>query len=391
MRLTLLATGIISTLTLNASGFTSVLSEIERNNLELKALRGENIAAITELKSGNNILGSSDIEFSPFFTKGVSGMASYELIVSQEIEFPTLLHERNRSSKALSDVVEKKYAIERRETLFSAKTQLINLVYLTKQQSLLDARLKNSRELLDFYKKKYDRGDATIIELNNLKMDMMELNTEIAQNLGAIDETKAAIKALNGGIIPAIDSLDYPKLNPLPSLEALKNELMAEDMTFQLADANVTASQQELRISKRSWLPSITVGYRRNGDKYEPAINGMLIGLSFNLFGNGTKTKAVRQQLNAAELSREAARAKAESDIETAYQKIKTMYRTLESYDMNLMSETLQLMGKAVGSGRMSLPDFCVEANGIYTRMANYITLQNELQLIEANLYKNRL
>ena len=67
------------------------------------------------------------------------------------------------------------------------------------------------------------------------------------------------------------------------------------------------------------------------------------------------------------------------------------MYRTLESYDMNLMSETLQLMGKAVGSGRMSLPDFCVEANGIYTRMANYITLQNELQLIEANLYKNRL
>ena len=128
MRLTLLATGIISTLTLNASGFTSVLSEIERNNLELKALRGENIAAITELKSGNNILGSSDIEFSPFFTKGVSGMASYELIVSQEIEFPTLLHERNRSSKALSDVVEKKYAIERRETLFSAKTQLINLV-----------------------------------------------------------------------------------------------------------------------------------------------------------------------------------------------------------------------------------------------------------------------
>lgn len=47
MRLTLLATGIISTLTLNASGFTSVLSEIERNNLELKALRGENIAAIT--------------------------------------------------------------------------------------------------------------------------------------------------------------------------------------------------------------------------------------------------------------------------------------------------------------------------------------------------------
>ena len=72
---------------MDAGDIDPVLQEIERNNLELKALRSENRASVLDMK-GENSLEAPSVEYSPFFRNGVSGVASSELVVSQEFDFP---------------------------------------------------------------------------------------------------------------------------------------------------------------------------------------------------------------------------------------------------------------------------------------------------------------
>ena len=84
-------TSIISllALALNAWGQMShVLSQVESNNLSLKALKHDIEADVLDIRSENSLTGPS-LEYSPFFNKGYSGVASSEMVISEEFDFPT--------------------------------------------------------------------------------------------------------------------------------------------------------------------------------------------------------------------------------------------------------------------------------------------------------------
>ena len=66
-----------------------VLKEIEKGNLELQTKKLANSATVYDL-AAENMPDAPSVEYSPFFHKGVSGVSSSELVVSQEFDFPTL-------------------------------------------------------------------------------------------------------------------------------------------------------------------------------------------------------------------------------------------------------------------------------------------------------------
>ena len=70
-----------------------VLKQIAQNNLTLRALQHDNEADVLDIKAENSLDGLS-VEYSPFFRSGYSGVAESELVVSQEIQFPTTTSRR---------------------------------------------------------------------------------------------------------------------------------------------------------------------------------------------------------------------------------------------------------------------------------------------------------
>ena len=72
-----------------------VLKQIAQNNLTLRALQHDNEADVLDIKAENSLDGLS-VEYSPFFRSGYSGVAESELVVSQEIQFPTKYAATNR-------------------------------------------------------------------------------------------------------------------------------------------------------------------------------------------------------------------------------------------------------------------------------------------------------
>ena len=58
-----------------------VLKQVAANNLTLQTLAHDNQADVLDIKASNT-LGGPSVEYSPFFTKGYSGVAESELVVS---------------------------------------------------------------------------------------------------------------------------------------------------------------------------------------------------------------------------------------------------------------------------------------------------------------------
>ena len=93
-----LAACLFFTTGMQAQSIDEVLRQIEQNNKELQSQQHATRAAQLEVQTQNNLEDPS-VEYSPFYTKGITGMSSSELVVTQGFDFPTLYAARSRSGK----------------------------------------------------------------------------------------------------------------------------------------------------------------------------------------------------------------------------------------------------------------------------------------------------
>ena len=61
------------------------------------------------------------MEYSPFYTRGITGMSSSELVVTQGFDFPTLYGARRKSGKVKQEALDRRYQAVRRDILLQAK------------------------------------------------------------------------------------------------------------------------------------------------------------------------------------------------------------------------------------------------------------------------------
>lgn len=372
-----------------AQDITSVLQQIEANNKELQALKESNEAAKMEVQTRNNLEDPS-IEYSPFFAKGVSGVASSEMVLRQGFDFPTLYYSRNRSGKLQQEALDMQQLAARREILLQAKNLCLDLIRLNKEQALLTERKKNADKLLAFFEKRLNEGDATLIEVNKIKMERMSIQTEMSQNIAAHRTALQSLLAMNGNLPLSFSENSYPEVASINSYDALYDEVMLSDASLKAADATARTTTQEVGISKQNWLPKLEVAYRRNTSLSE-ASNGFLVGGSIPLFSNRKKVKIAKAQALSAQLQLENTRLQLTAQIQSQFNEMQQLKEALSVYDVQLMENTLKMLKEAVLAGQLSIIEYYVEAEGVYRNMQAYMEVENQYQKVMATIYKNRL
>lgn len=372
-----------------AQDIASVLQQIEANNKELQALKESNEAAKMEVQTRNNLEDPS-IEYSPFFAKGVSGVASSEMVLRQGFDFPTLYYSRNRSGKLQQEALDMQQLAARREILLQAKNLCLDLIRLNKEQALLTERKKNADELLTFFEKRLNEGDATLIEVNKIKMERMSIQTEMSQNIAAHRTALQSLLAMNGNLPLSFSESSYPEVASINSYDALYDEVMLSDASLKAADATARTTTQEVGISKQNWLPKLEVAYRRNTSLSE-ASNGFLVGGSIPLFSNRKKVKIAKAQALSAQLQLENTRLQLTAQIQSQFNEMQQLKEALSVYDVQLMENTLKMLKEAVLAGQLSIIEYYVEAEGVYRNMQAYLEVENQYQKVMATIYKNRL
>lgn len=382
-------TALAGMLSCGAQSIDSVLAVIERNNIELKAARAEMEALGYDIKMENSLEAPS-VEYSPFFRKGATGVASSELIVSQEFDFPSLYTSRRKSGKLQQNVLNSSLMESRRGLLLSAKEKCLEIVLLDRRNNVLKEREKVAGELLRLYNIKSDQGDATALELNRVKMECMDVAVAIAENQSAMARVKQELNALNGNETLDFGHLIYPEIPSALMASDDVSALMANDASIQSAQASVASAKQDVKVSRQGWLPKISLGYRRNTELDE-ASNGFLVGVSVPIFSNGNKVKAANARLVASELNMESALVQAQNEFASALTELRELHKVMDVYDINLMNQTLTLLKRSVELGNMSVIDYYSETDKVYAKINDYYELEYRCQLLAASLLKNKL
>lgn len=388
---TFLAVGalLVSLGEVKAQAIDEVLRNIERNNKELQASAKDAEAARMEVQTQNNLEDPS-VEYSPFYTKGISGMSSSELVVSQSFDFPTLYAARYSSGKLQKEVVDRQYQVERRELLLSAKNLCLDLIMLNKQQAMLSLRKKNAGDLLTLFDERLKQGDAGVLDINKIKMELMNVQTEVAQNNAAHRTALQKLLAMNGNLPIEFSASEYPQAKAPAYYNELYDEVVATDATLQMADASARAAEKNVSVQRQNWLPKLEVGYRRNTSIDEKS-NGFLIGGSLPLFSNRKKNKIARAQAVSARLRLDDVRLQTEADVQSRYNELRQLDEAMRAYDVTLMTNTLSLLKEAVTEGQISVIDYYTEADNVYNKLMAYYEVENRYQKLLAEIYKNRL
>lgn len=366
-----------------------VLKQIAQNNLTLRALQHDNEADVLDIKAENSLDGLS-VEYSPFFRSGYSGVAESELVVSQEIQFPTKYADRNKQAMMQKSVGGKMYEKNRRDILLEAEQLCLDIIRLNMTMTMLDQRLKNSETLHQMYDKRMAAGDANILEVNKVKLDCMEVQTMVSEAQNERMLLLQQLQQLNGGKPVTIDSEKFPEFRPIKDFESYKALYLASDADIQMAETMLKSADMNVKMQKREWLPNISFGYRRNTEQKE-GVNGIMVGVSFPLYSNSKRIKAARERRKSAELQVEQARKDAESQLQSGYQQLVGLQQVLDHSDVKMMQESIVLFSKALQHGEINALDYYTEVNSIYEKLQRHIDIHCQSAKLHAVLHKNEL
>lgn len=366
-----------------------VLKSIEQNNRELQAGEQNTRAEKLDVRNENNLEDPS-VSYSRKFGEqdGVSPEIEFE--VTQGIDFPTLYAQRRQYGKLQGRALDLQQAVLRRDILLRAKELCLDLIRLNQLKVLYGQRLKNAEELNALFDERFEKGDVNILEVNKVKMELMNLRATVAENDAAYRTALQNLLAMNGNMPLEFDETVYPLVPELRSLEQVRDEVMGADYALKQAQAGSEAARKLVKVNRHGWLPKLEVGYGREGGS-DAMLNGFVVGVSVPIFSNRGKVKAARARQAGAELAQEQVAQQVEADIQSLFNEATRLRASMQAYDTGLMDKTLSALKQAVEAGQLSVLDYYSEAETVYASQEKLVDLENRYQKVVAQLYKNSL
>ena len=233
MKRILVIIALCSPLLMQAQSIEHILKSIEQNNKELKAQKHAADATKMENRTNNN-LPDPTVSYSSFYSNGAEGGHGTEFVASQGFDFPTQYIARNGRLLCRTSGGQATTAA-RRDILLNAKNLCLDLILLNQEKTLMDIRMKNADELQALYEKRLTTGDANILEVNKIKMERMNVQTEVAQNSAAHRTALQSLLAMNGNMPLEFAETTYPAIQEINDYNVMRDEVMASDLDLQAA------------------------------------------------------------------------------------------------------------------------------------------------------------
>lgn len=371
------------------SGLEEVLQSVEINNLSLKAqnqlIESQKIGYKTETNLANPELtfekNFSDVDGNP-----------YEILISQDFDFPTVYLQRNKIKKAKTANLDNLMQQNRQDILLSAKKVCLNLIYQNKQKEQLTIRYENAEKLVSFFKKKLEKGDANILEMNKVKIVLLNIKNQLQLCNTQVLNLNEELKQLNGGYAIDFNSVLYPTVSIDEDFTKLEIDVLNNTPNLNKMKADMDIASKQTSLAKNQVLPKLSLGYRYLNSDINKSFNGINLGISIPLWESRNKVKFAK--LN--QLSQESQYLSEEklliSDVQKNYQNYQGLKASLAEYQLILDGSNMnELLKKALDFGQISSIEYFMESIYFYESYDTYLQVEKEYHLAVADLLKHQL
>jgi outer membrane protein, heavy metal efflux system len=242
-----------------------------------------------------------------------------------------------------------------------------------------------------YYEKKLALGDVIILDVNKAKLQLLNIQNELALNGNEREALLTRLAGLSGGGAFEIRDTSYPALPALPGFDILDSLIEANDPAVKTYVQETVILQQQVAVQKALNLPKIETGYHAQGILGQ-SYKGVHAGITVPLWENRNRVRAAQANVESAKANLEAERLEHRLENKRLYDQLAVRLKAMENY-RNLLStlNNQTLLDKALRLGQITVIQYFQDESYYFAAYDKYLQLEYEYHKAIAALLRYEL
>lgn len=366
--------------------YQNVLDTIEANSTILTAHYKHNLADKAE-NDAYALVENPEIEAGYKF--GSEGN-TVELGISQTLEFPTVYSNQNKIIKMTDELIGTQYEIDRMNVLTEVQNICTELIFCKTKIKLYKQTYDNAVTIAEAYQKMMELGECNILDYNKSKVNLANAKNNYDLEMIHYNNLMANLKTMNGGKEIDFQYEDYALVVLPDNFDEWYSNVESSNPVFEQMRQQIAIDQQNVKLKKSEWIPSISLGYGAEIG-HDESEHGPSIGLSLPLWHNKGSVKSAKMKAEAAEMLMTNEKAVTYNYLSSLFAKAKSLHDNIGTLATSLKDfDSQALLLKAFEKGEMNLIDYVMEVEYYQNSMLELYSAQYEMNsvLIELKSYE---
>lgn len=367
------------------SSIDKILSEVEKNNTTLSALRKGIEAEIIGNKT-NISLQNPEIVFNYLWGSPSAIGNRQDLSITQGFDFPSVYSFQNQISDLKNEQLSLKYKKQLNVVLLKARYVCIDLIYNNTLKSVLSVRLGQAQNNEKAYKLSFEKGDANMLEYNKASLNLLNISSELESVEIERNTLISALILLNGG--QGIDfNVNTFELVALTSdFEQWYDSAEQNNHILSWLKKELKVNETAVKLNKAKSLPKFQAGYMREnvvGEEFQ----GITLGMTIPLWENKNKVKFSKANVVASENFIGDIKLRFYEHLKALHSKSIAQQRNVNDYRSKmLLLDNTKLLKKALDLGEISLINYLLELSIYYDSVNKLLELERDMNRTVAEL-----
>ena len=366
----------------------TVLSQIEKNNTALQALRKRTEADQYGYKA-ERALDAPEVGFDYLWSSPADVGTRKDISVTQSIDVAALAGARGKLADSRTELSDIQYNIERQKILLEAKQLYIRIVYCNAVNAELSSRIARSEQIEAAYRDMQARGETDMIEVNKAHLAYLSQKNALSRNMVERESLLSELQGLNGGEPVEVNVSVISTDEVLPAdFGAWYAEASQQIPELAYMKKNVDVNAAEARAAKMANYPSLTAGYMAELVKGSN-FRGLTLGLSIPIWSVRSKVRQANASCEAAKLEERDAVTKTYNSFKALYDRAKGLQEISAELSSSLAvsTEAMALTEHKLKAGDISLIDNIMELSLYYSLADEVLATSCDYALALAELY----
>lgn len=368
----------------------TVLQEIEKNNLEIQAMKALQRSKEEQLRATNNL---SDPQIEGFYLPfGNHNTGDYtEIQISQDFQFPTVYSNRKKLIEKQIEYVQIDVLQKRQDILLQASNLCLEMVQINQKIERENARIIQSKKVYDITQALYKSEQIGILDLNKAKIAWMQDQFRLQQLENDKIHLLHELTQLNGGKEITINQKSFNAVLELPSKDSIWSQKYDSDPYFMALQKKENIAHQQIQLARNGSLPNLTAGFNQQGVA-GAYYSGVYLGVSIPLWSNRHVVSGARAELDYQHFQTLSLLQLYQKELDGNYQQYEHLLQKYKEYQVTLNGiESEELLLKAYELGQLTFLQYHMELQFYREAIDVQMQVEYQLQRTKNELLKHQL
>jgi outer membrane protein, heavy metal efflux system len=368
----------------------SVLKAVRVNNKAIQSNQKYWEARKAEFKTGLTPY-DPQVEYDYLFGSPAGAGNQRDFSVTQRFDFPRVYKQKKALSKEQWLQGDLQHVVYRQDVLLEAKLAVLEFIYLNKKAAVLERRKSKVNRLVQDYQNKLELGEVIILDVNKARLQLLNIQNEVALNDNEREAAITRLNELNGGYSIVVRDTIYPIAPTVPDFETLDSIIEANDPLLKTYEQEKVILQRQVAVQKTLNLPKIETGYHSQGILGQ-SYKGVHAGVTVPLWENKNKVRAAEANLDYATANAETHRLEHRLENKRIYDQLAVRLKAMRDYqELVATLNNNSLLEKALRLGQITVIQYFQDENYYFATYDQYLKMELEYQKAVARLYKFEL